>query len=86
MPELSRFYGITIRMYFDDHLPPHFHAVYGGDEAVIGIDSLGLLRGRLPVRALGLTVEWASSHQAELQDAWNRAKRLETPGKIAPLE
>ncbi len=86
MPELSRFYGITIRMYFDDHLPPHFHAVYGGDEAVIGIDSLGLLRGRLPVRALGLTVEWASSHQAELQDAWNRAKRLEAPGKIAPLE
>ena len=86
MPELSRFYGITIRMYFDDHLPPHFHAVYGGDEAVIGIDSLGLLRGRLPVRALGLTVEWASSHQAELQDAWNRAKRLETPEKIAPLD
>ena len=86
MPELSRFYGITIRMYFDDHLPPHFHAVYGGDEAVIGINSLGLLRGRLPVRALGLTVEWASSHQAELQDAWNRAKRLEAPGKIAPLE
>lgn len=86
MPELSRFYGITIRMYFDDHLPPHFHAVYGGDEAVIGIDSLGLLRGRLPVRALGLTVEWASLRQAELRDAWNRARRLEAPGKIAPLE
>ncbi len=86
MPELSRFYGITIRMYFDDHLPPHFHAAYGGDEAVIGINSLGLLRGHLPVRALGLTIEWASSHQAELQDAWNRVKRLEAPGKIAPLE
>ena len=73
-------------MYFDDHLPPHFHAVYGGDEAVIGIDSLGLLRGRLPVRAQSLVVEWASLHQTELQEAWNRARRLEAPGKIAPLE
>ena len=86
MPELSRFYGITIRMYFDDHLPPHFHAVYGGDEAVIGIDSLGLLRGYLPVRAQSLVIEWASLHQAELQEAWSRARRLEAPGKIAPLE
>lgn len=86
MPELCRFYGITIRMYFDDHQPPHFHAVYGGDEAVIGIANLGLLRGRLPVRAQALVIEWALSHQAELQDAWNRAKRLEAPGKIAPLE
>ena len=48
MPELCRFYGIVIRMYFDDHLPAHFHAVYGGDEAVIGIETLAVLNGRLP--------------------------------------
>ena len=85
MPELSRFYGIVIRMYFDDHAPPHFHAAYGSEEAVIGIDSLALLHGHLPPRAQGLVVEWASLHHAELRAAWSRAKRLEPPGKIAPL-
>ena len=73
-------------MYFDDHVPPHFHATYGGDEAVIGIDSLAILHGRLPARAQGLVVEWASLHQTDLREAWNRAKRLEPPGKIAPLD
>ena len=73
-------------MYFDDHAPPHFHATYGGDEAVIGVDSLAVLLGRLPARAQGLVVEWASLHQAELREAWNCAKRLEPPGKIAPLD
>lgn len=85
MPELSRFYGIIVRMYFDDHEPPHFHAVYGDEEAVIGIDALALLHGNLPPRAQGLVVEWASLHQAELREAWNRAKRLEPPGRIPPL-
>ena len=85
MPELSRFYGIIIRMYFDDHVPPHFHAAYGGEEAVVGIDALAVLHGHLPLRAQGLVVEWASLHQAELREAWDRAKRLEPPGKIAPL-
>lgn len=86
MPEICRFYGIIIRLYFDDHVPPHFHATYAGDEAVIGIDSLAILQGRLPARAQGLVVEWASLHQAELREAWSRAKRLEPPGKIAPLD
>ena len=86
MPELSRFYGVVIRMYFDDHVPPHFHAAYSGEEVVIGIDSLAVLRGRLPARAHGLVIEWASLRQAELRDAWNRAKNLEPPGKIPPLE
>jgi hypothetical protein len=86
MPELCRFYGIIIRMYFDDHAPPHFHATYGDDEVVIGIDSLAVLQGRLPARAQGLVVEWASLHQVELREAWKRAESLESPGKIAPLE
>ena len=73
-------------MYFDDHGPPHFHALYGGDEALAGIESLAVLNGRLPPRAQGLVVEWASLRQAELVEAWGRAKRLEPPGKIAPLE
>ena len=86
MPELCRFYGIVVRMYFDDHAPPHFHASYGGEEIVVGISTRAVLRGHLPPRAQGLVVEWASLRQVELHDAWNRAKRLENPGKIAPLE
>ena len=73
-------------MYFDDHSPPHFHAFYGEDEALVGIDSLDVLHGFLPARAQGLVAEWASLRQVELQAAWERAKRLEQPGKIAPLE
>ena len=73
-------------MYFDDHLPAHFHAVYGGDEAVIGIETLTVLNGRLPARARSLVLEWASLRRVELREAWERAKRLESPEQIAPLE
>jgi hypothetical protein len=57
MPEISRFYGIVIKMFFDDHNPPHFHAQYSGQEAVIDIRTLALISGRLPARALGLVAE-----------------------------
>ena len=73
-------------MYFADHGPPHFHASYGGDEALVGIESLALLHGQLPPRARGLVVEWASLHQAELREAWEKASHLASPGKIPPLE
>ena len=63
MPELSRFYGIVVRMFFNDHAPPHFHAYYGSDEALFAIETLSLIAGRLPARATGLAVEWASQHQ-----------------------
>ncbi len=86
MPELCRFHGIIIRMYFDDHAPPHFHAAYGEEGAVIEIDSLAVLQGRLSPRAYGLVAEWASLRREELREAWNRAKQLESPGKIAPLD
>ena len=86
MPELSRFYGITIRMYFREHGPPHFHAEYGKQEALVRLQDLAILKGSLPPRARGLVVEWASLHQRELQQAWERARRHESPGTIAPLE
>ena len=86
VPELCRFYGIVVRMYFGDHPPAHFHAVYGDDEAVIEIETLAVLNGHLPARARGLVLEWASLHQQELGEAWERAKRLEPPGSIDPLE
>jgi len=66
MPEVSRFFGISIRMYYDDHSPPHFHAIYSGDEVEIGIDPVTVLEGRLSRRALGMVLEWATAHQGEL--------------------
>lgn len=86
MPELCRFYGIRIKMYFDDHNPPHFHAAYAEHAAVIEIETLALVAGELPSRALGLAVEWASLHKAELEKAWERAVNLKPIGKIDPLK
>ncbi len=85
MPEVSRFYGIVIQIYFGDHPPPHFHAVYGGSVAKIEIDSLTIIDGRLPPRAMSLVTEWAKLHQAELREAFHRAANLQSPGKISPL-
>jgi uncharacterized protein DUF4160 len=85
MPEVSRFYGIVIRIFFGDHPPPHFHAVYGEHAAKINIDTLSVFEGRLPARALGLVIEWATIHQAELRQAFERAANMEPPGKIDPL-
>jgi hypothetical protein len=86
MPEISRFFGISIRMYFDDHAPPHFHAIYAGAEIKVGIDPLAVLRGRFPRRALGMVLEWAAEHQPELLDNWRRLHNDEAPLPIAPLE
>ena len=86
MPELSRFRGIIIRIHFREHPPAHFHAVHGEREALISIASMAVLAGSLPASELRLALQWGASHQAELRDAWERAQRLEPPGKIAPLE
>jgi hypothetical protein len=86
MPELARFYGIIIQMYFADHPPPHFHAIYGGHKAVIDIETLALIEGQLPPRARGLVIEWATIHQDELRQAFQKAASLEPPAKIAPLD
>ena len=86
MPEVSRFFGISIRMYFDDHNPPHFHAIYGNAEAEVGLDPVSLLRGRFPRRALGMVLEWAATHQRKLLDNWELMRNEQTPHKITPLE
>lgn len=86
MPEISRFFGIVIQMYFKDHAPPHFHAAYGGAEASIQITPIGLQEGRLPPRVLAMVVEWATLHEAELMENWNRIRRGSPAQRIAPLE
>lgn len=86
MPEVSRFFGILIRMYFDDHNPPHFHAIYAGHEAQIGIDPIVILHGRLPNRAASMVIEWAAIHQRELIDNWNRLQNDQTVRSIEPLQ
>jgi hypothetical protein len=85
MPEISRFYGIIIRMNFNDHAPPNFHAEYGDKEGIIHIKTLALISGDLPRRALGLVIEWASLHQQELISLWEKAQMLEPLSKIDPL-
>lgn len=88
MPELARFYGIVIKMIFNDngqHNKPHFHVYYGEYEASVGVDG-ELLAGSLPVKQLRLVQAWATIHEEELYRAWNSAVRGETFGKIAPLQ
>ena len=86
MPEVSRFYGIVIQIYYGDHPPPHFHALYAGQVAKIEIETLQVIDGSIPKRALALVLDWTSIHQQELLEAFNRAAALQAPGKIAPLE
>lgn len=85
MPEVSRFYGIVVRMYFGDHFPPHFHAEYGEHEALISIEDPRVIAGDLPTRAFTLVNEWLLLHQAELRALWDRAQRSERLTKIDPL-
>jgi len=86
MPEVSRFFGILIRMYFDDHNPPHFHAIYAGNEAKIGIQPIIFLEGKLPNRAASMVLEWAALHQRELMQNWDRLRNDQPAHKIEPLE
>jgi Domain of unknown function (DUF4160) len=86
MPELCRFFGIIITMFYDDHAPPHFHVRYGEHKAIMAIDSLMLLEGHLPPRALGLVAEWGALHQDELRDDWTLAAQRAPLKKIKPLE
>ncbi|MBM3132394.1 MAG: DUF4160 domain-containing protein [Chloroflexi bacterium] len=86
MPEISRFFGIVIKMFFDDHSPPHFHAEYGENEALVDIRNLSIFAGRLPPRAMGMVIEWATLHQRELLDDWQRAQTQQSLQRIDPLE
>ena len=86
MPTLSVFYGILIQMFFQDHAPPHFHALYAEHEALIDIRALKVMEGQLPRRALALVMEWAEAHQDEPVEAWDLCARNKMPNKIAPLK
>ena len=86
MPTLSRFFGISIRIYRNDHPPAHFHAYYGGHTAAISIETLDLLAGSLPRRAFTMVLEWAMMHRPELRENWLRAERHEAALPIAPLD
>jgi ABC-type lipopolysaccharide export system ATPase subunit len=86
MPTISRFLGITISMYYDDHQPPHFHARSGEFNAKVRTDTLELLAGDLPRRELRIVLAWAELHAAELQDNWRRARAGETLLEVEPLQ
>ena len=85
MPELSRFLGMVISIYFDDHNPPHFHVLYNEYEVLIAINDLTVLKGSLPSRVLGLAMEWANLHKAELLENWNMVQKDGKFFKIEPL-
>jgi len=86
MPEISRFFGIIIRMYFGDHNPPHFHAIYQEATAEYDINTLAVLRGSLPARAHAMVLEWASLHREELLENWKLAVEKKEINKIEPLQ
>jgi hypothetical protein len=83
---ILRFYGIVIQMYYDDHNPPHFHAIYDENKAVIAIADFALLEGDLPPKALGLVMEWERAHKDELSKERDLARSKRTLSPIEPLE
>ena len=85
MPTISTFYGILIQMFWNEHAPPHFHALYSEDEAVINIQTLAVMEGHMPRRALSLVLEWAQEHRAELIEDWELCSKNQPPKKIRPL-
>jgi hypothetical protein len=85
VPIISTFLGIVITMYWDDHLPPHFHAKYGEYEVIVNILD-GVVEGRFPRRALNLVLEWYELHKDELLEDWELCRKKEQPKAIKPLE
>lgn len=85
MPTISEFFGIVIRIMYLDHNPPHFHANYGEQKAIIEIEN-GKVKGEMSIRALRLIFEWMEIHRDELMNAWEMAKKGEQPLKIEPLK
>ena len=86
MPVISRFFGIIIAIYWNDHSPPHFHAKYSGDEAIIDINTGETLKGVLSKRVLSLVHEWRQLHRDELIQDWELAKQRKPLRYISPLE
>jgi hypothetical protein len=86
MPRIAEFYGIAIYMYFRDHAPPHFHAIYGRHDAEVEITTGEILKGTLPRRAARLVLEWRKEYQHELEENWNLARTHRPLRPIPPLE
>ena len=85
MPEISRFFGMIILMYWDEHNPPHFHVKYGEYAAIINIKKLELMEGNLSRRALNIVLDWAEIHQKQLLEDWDLCQKSLLPNKIEPL-
>ena len=85
MPEISRFLGIVIYMYWSEHNPPHFHALYGDYEITVTING-GVVKGEFPKRALRAVLEWLDRHQGELLENWQLAQSDKQLKQIEPLE
>lgn len=85
MPEICYFYGIHIYLYFNDHSPPHFHAIYGEHEVRVAIADGRKLTGSLPRRAQRLVDKWLTAHRDDLMAAWKKAQERTDPGRIDPL-
>ena len=85
MPVISRFLGIIISMFWNDHAPPHFHAKYGEFEIIVEIES-GIIEGKFPPRALKHVMEWYSLHKDELAQDWELCRQAQQPRPIQPLE
>ena len=86
VPTISRFYGVSIEMFWREHGPPHFHASYGSDEAVVEIRTSRVIRGFLPRRALSMVLEWAELHREQLLENWTLCNQLKHPRPIAGLD
>ena len=85
MPEISRFFGIVVKLNTNDHSPPHFHAEYGDYEIVVDIES-GIVEGKFPRRATQHVLEWFEAHRSELSANWDLARQGKPLRRIAPLE
>lgn len=86
MPEIARFFGIVISMYFVDHNPPHFHVDYNEFQAQVSIDDLKIIKGKLPPRIYGFVIEWAAKHRDELFFNWSEGRESGKLKKIEGLE
>jgi hypothetical protein len=85
LPKISEFFGIAIYIYYREHQPPHFHAIYAQEEVLVSIANLSVIAGRMSPRAIGLVMEWASIHRDELLHCWTMAQAQQPLGRIEPL-
>lgn len=85
MPIICMFRGIKIYMYWNDHMPPHFHAKYGGDEIIVSINDLEVIEGNIPHKQLKMVLGWAAFHQEELIENWNLAENRQELFEIKPM-